>query len=451
MISLVQLVCVLLSLAAVGLATDSPVKRAVSGNQLECTRIFVESLVGNDEEACVIAALQITRALSESDIVSELDTISSPDFAEFCRPSCGRRVLTAWKTCGVSQNYEQQIDLVTSLCGTGKDMDCHENVTGLFEFIDEVVVCSNEPPEGVCSERCNDLINDALLQFSCCVNVPIDYRVANGENDLRSVVESTVDTCSERLKDPCTPLIVEPEFLSDVIDIEETLSPDQIVCINDLFNLRSGTISSQCRAAANTLTTQINSKSLLTSLTEDSSALAEFCTPSCGPQIVSTWMTCRAYDDIRGEADFLSRLCDIYQGQPCYAVFNTLQLSTDDSTYCGTRSDGTSCPVGCSTVYSDLVQDFGCCIDIFVDYLDASITQEPGQPTILERNQELFSSCNAQLPAQCTESALTQTVTTTQPPQSTTNPTSCPTSSGAGSAVATLAVVILAILCLGLF
>ena len=51
MISLAQLVCVLLSLAAVGLATDSPVKRAVSGNQLECTRIFVESLVGNDEEA----------------------------------------------------------------------------------------------------------------------------------------------------------------------------------------------------------------------------------------------------------------------------------------------------------------------------------------------------------------------------------------------------------------
>ena len=73
------------------------------------------------------------------------------------------------------------------------------------------------------------------------------------------------------------------------------------MCIDTAIQSRND-LTQQCKDAASTLTVQINSNSLLGSVSIDHSALSDFCKSSCGPEIINTWMSCGAYDDIKAEA-----------------------------------------------------------------------------------------------------------------------------------------------------
>jgi hypothetical protein len=357
-----------LSVAVATSAGDSSIeKRAVAQNQAQCVTLLTNHLTNNDV-SCSNVAAAITPILAEGDIVNALDELSDSVFAEFCRPSCGRRVLTAWETCSITQSYQREVNLVTSLCGDDRSMSCYENVQTLFGFIQSVEACQSDT-EGQCSEECRTLIDDSNGAFGCCVNIPIDFRTAGGETDLVSIVNSTFENCNERRRDACGGvIIIQPDFISELVDINQSLSFEHIVCIDMAIQSRID-LTQQCKDAASNLTVQINSKSLLDSVSIDHSALSEFCKSSCGPEIINTWMSCGAYDDIQAEARFLAGLCGLHQGEPCYARYDDLEQAIDDATYCGTRANGLTCPIGCMSEFQNLVEDFGCCFDVFLDYL----------------------------------------------------------------------------------
>ena len=163
-----------LSVAVATSAGDSSIeKRAVAQNQAQCVTLLTNHLT-NDDVSCSNVAAAITPILAEEDIVNALDRLSDSVFAEFCRPSCGRRVLTAWETCSITQSYQREVNLVTSLCGHSRSMSCYENVQTLFGFIQSVEACQSDT-EGQCSEQCRNLIDDSNGAFGCCVNIPIDF------------------------------------------------------------------------------------------------------------------------------------------------------------------------------------------------------------------------------------------------------------------------------------
>ena len=423
--------CVALSLAVVTLALNTPVKRGVPPNQEECTRTFTRRLI--DDDSCAIAAVTLTRALSELDIVSSLDSVTTADFTTYCLPTCGRHILTAWDACGVTQNHGLQIDLINSLCGHTDGFDCHSNVSRIFNFVDDVLTCNTElGPGNQCSSRCETLLENENDVIGCCVNVAINYRAANGEPGLPDMVDSTLDSCSESRRDECGAIIADNNFVSGLVDINQTLTADDILCIDAQLDIRGSNIDPTCHDAANSLIVHINSPSLIASLSADHSALSDFCTPSCGEEIRSAWTTCGAFRTLRAEVDFLSRLCDIHEGTPCYSVFNALEVVVENTAYCATRSDGSTCPIGCSNVFQNIVRDFGCCINVFIDYLDVVVVLEPNGPTVMQRNMLIYDICGAQVPPQCTETALNTTMST------------CPTSSSR-AIIPTLSVIITAL------
>ena len=398
-------------------AADSVIKRDVAQSQLQCVQLLTSHLTDNDA-TCGNVATAITPLLANPDILA-LDGLTGSVFAEFCRPSCGRHILTAWETCNVTQNYQRQVNLVTSVCAHTRGMDCYENLAELFEFIEFVETCPSDV-EGQCSEECRNRIDDSNDAFGCCVNIPIDFRTAGGETDLVSVVDSVFDNCNERRRDACDAVIIEePGFISGLVDINQALTSENIVCIDAAIQSRN--IAAECKAAASTLSVIINSNSLITSLSADNSVLSEFCKSSCGPQITNTWMSCGAYDAIKAEAEFLTGLCGIHQGQPCYVLYDALQVAIDDTTYCGTRTNGITCPTACLSVYENLLEGFGCCVNIYIDYLDGVIKRKEGDPTIRERNIEIFGLCNSEIPPACSESALESS-------SSMSDPTACPSS-----------------------
>ena len=300
-------------------------------------------------------------------------------------------------------------------------MNCYENVQTLFGFIQSVEACQSDT-EGQCSEECRTLIDDSNGAFGCCVNIPIDFRTAGGETDLVSIVNSTFENCNKRRRDACMFVItIQPE-LRELVDINHSLSFEHIVCIDTAIQSRND-LTQQCKDAASTLTVQINSNSLLGSVSIDHSALSDFCKSSCGPEIINTWMSCGAYDDIQAKARFLAGLCGLHQGEPCYAHYDDIEQAIDDTIYCATRAHGLTCPIGCMSDYQNLVEDLGCCFDVFIDYIDAVVEREEGKPTIKEINVDTFTLCESQFPSQCLESALTSATSSPEP-------TACPSSAG---------------------
>ena len=131
-------------------------------------------------------------------------------------------------------------------------------------------------------------LTDSSGAFWCCVNIPIDFRTAGGETDLVSIVNSTFENCNERRRDACWFVIIIQPALRELVDINQSLSFEHIVCIDTAIQSRID-LTQQYKDATSTLTVKINSKSLLDS---DHSALSEFCKSSCGPEIINTWMSC---------------------------------------------------------------------------------------------------------------------------------------------------------------
>ena len=401
-------------------------KRALLDGQAECTTLLVAHLTNNDM-ACINVANVFTGIIVAEDIVNELDAMISTDFAVFCRPSCGKHILTAWSTCNIIQNYEREVQLINGLCSRDHNVNCYDAITEIFAFIQEVEDC--QLPEDQCSQNCNNLVDDGEDQYGCCIYIPIDFRSAGGETGLLAVVESTFSKCGEDIiNDDCDGIQI--NFIDDVVEVNQALSPDQIVCITDALASDEALQENdpQCTAAANTLLVQINSESLTTSIGKEPAPLSVFCRSTCGPTVIDSLMSCGAYDDIRAEIDFIVGLCGINDGVPCYTQINALLIDAfDDLAYCR-ESDENNCPPTCRAVYQEVADELGCCHEVLIAYIDAVIPDVDADEEI----DSAFNGCDVERPSQCTTSALSATVQSQE----------CP--NGAGGYVPSLSLLVLA-------
>ena len=384
-------------------------KRDASDEQLSCFSLLLNHLT-NDDETCLNAGNAITAILGQN-LQESIRLLNGDRFGVFCRPTCGRNIITAWKTCNITTS--EKIETLIGVCGRDEGLNCYESLDQLFQFIEDVEDCAiqNTENDDECSEECRNIINDGENMYGCCVNVPVDFRTANGESDLSDLVTNTFLNCFDRRPDRCDSLLNQTLPFSRFEDMNPSLSPEQLLCIADTISENSE-LDDECKIASNNLLVQLNSESLLRSIFEDRSAITAFCNPSCGPVVMESWMSCNAYDDIKGEADLLVGLCGLHQGSTCYSIFDEITDFIDDSFYCGQRvGDNTEvCPVGCDGVYTNANEDFGCCGEVIIDYAVTLVGSVADEVT-----DDLFAVCGAERPGDCTDSALT--AMTEQPSQ----------------------------------
>ena len=81
------------------------------------------------------------------------------------------------------------------------------------------------------------------------------------------------------------------------------------------------------------------------------------------------------------------------QGVPCWAQYNEILFASDDTTNCGVRNNEIVCPITCSRVLQNVIDDYGCCFELLIDYLDAVFIRDPNDRTIDELTDALFSVC----------------------------------------------------------
>ena len=371
----------------------------------------------NNDRSCINVASAFVNRLPQENFVSEVQSLNDGIFAEFCRPSCGNNILTAWSTCNVTINYEREVELVTGLCSRDRSMECYEATEAIFNFIEDVKDCS---AEDVCSQECSDLIDDN--NYGCCVNAPIDYLTAAGETDLPNVVDATFEMCSDDRELECGRQGLITSHLHEIVDVNPSLSPEQIVCITNAL-ASDDDLQPACAAAANELILYFNSDSFTSSLSEAQSALSQFCSPSCGPRVSEIWNTCNAYEDIKAEADLVVALCGLNNGAPCYTQYRELVEDLDDGVYCGRRGDGIVCPTTCAAYYRTSAEEFGCCSSVFLDFLNDVLTFE--DTTLDELVDTLYDACEVERTDTCTTSALTSTSTAEPTAMETMEPPRC--------------------------
>lgn len=377
-------------------------KRDASDEQLSCFSLLLNHLT-NDDQTCLNAGNAITAILG-TNLQDSIRLVNMDRLAVFCRPTCGRNVITAWKSCNITNS--EKVDTLIGVCGRAKGLNCYESLDQIFEFIEDVEDCATQNTENAneCSQECQDIIDNGEDMYGCCVNVPVDFRNANGESDLSDLVTDTFMNCFNKRPDRCDDVLINQTLaFSRFEDMNPSLSPEQLLCIAGTISENSE-LADECKIASNSLLVQLNSESLLRSIFEDRSAITAFCNPSCGPVVKESWMSCNAYDDIKGEADLLVGLCGIHQGSTCYSRFDEVADFLDDSFYCGQTADDDTdvCPPGCDRVYTNANEDFGCCAEVLIDYavtLVGSVAEEV--------YDDLYTACNAERPSDCTSSALT--------------------------------------------
>ena len=427
-----------------GLESKFVTKRAVSDNQEECFSIILNQLTNNDL-SCSNVGNSITGLLGTNN-AENIQTLGDSTFTVFCRPTCGRSILTAWQSCNITSSFEEEVQALIGVCGRAEDMSCFQFFDRTFNLIEDIENCAVEIGSGnQCSVDCRNLINSGERMYECCLNVPVDIRIAIGQSELNGVVDTTFSNCFQERPDRCKEDILINQTLSinELVGKTPSLSAEQIVCIATTLSANEQLQENdpECSAAASHLLVQINSDDLIKSISVDQSAISVFCRPTCGPVVIENWMGCNAYDNIKPEADFLIGLCGLHQGSTCYSKYRGLLDYLDDSFHCGQMADSVVCPTGCSTIYRNGVEDFGCCSDVFIDYLDAVI-----EVSIQEVTNTFFNICGVQVPDQCTTTALTSADSTTTAPTRDMEPSQC-TSTNAATIYVPTSGLILAAMC----
>ena len=175
------------------------------------------------------------------------------------------------------------------------------------------------------------------------------------------------------------------------------LSSDQITCIADNVVTRlDGPSNAACRSVASQLGQLYNSDDEVQSISGGLNNFQVFCLPECGQVLIDIWQDCNAFDDIEDAANLLIGMCASDVGATCYSNFNELFQYVDDGEDCydNLMSTGT-CSSDCSTTLSDGVQQYGCCVNVPIDFED-----------VREEANSLLSACGVNLPAPCTNSPL---------------------------------------------
>lgn len=175
------------------------------------------------------------------------------------------------------------------------------------------------------------------------------------------------------------------------------LSSDQITCIVDNVATRlDGPSNTTCRSVASQLGQLYNSIDVAQSISGGLNNFPEFCRVACGQVLIDIWQDCNAFDDIEDVANLLIGMCASDMGVTCYSNFDELFQYVDDGENCYNNLINTGiCSSDCSTTLADGVQQYGCCVNVPIDFQD-----------VREEASSLLSACDVNLPARCTNSPL---------------------------------------------
>ena len=145
-----------------------------------------------------------------------------------------------------------------------------------------------------------------------------------------------------------------------------------------------------------------------------------FCQKSCGQTFFEVWKSCSSFDELRNVADLLTSLCSTSNGRPCYMDYNQLISATDDTYDCYDEAPVQfgNCAVDCRTTLLLDVKTYGCCLNVFYNYIDAV---EPDNG-INEEVDRIFNECRVRRPAVCSTAPNMPFSTTASPSTVSSNP-----------------------------
>ena len=373
-------------------------KRLVSNNQQQCLSRLVRQLTNNDL-SCVSTATAITSLLGQDNTEDFLALEDS--LLEFCRPSCGRRIIAAWDACDITSNNRNEIDLFVSVCSSNRESLCFPDFDEIFGVIEDILECGLQ---GSGSPECPGLLDEAEDDYDCCISVAADFlAVINGNPDIRDRIEDTYMQFSLNSPDEdCGDILINETSPSvGITDSDATLSPNQIVSIIDNLSDNED-LDSECTIAVSYLLTVINSDDIILSLARDPAALAAFCSPTCGPAVIQSL---RSFSAIQSKLDFLVGLCSIEEGTACHLKYNDIRNYLDDIVYCiDFDIDTALCPAGCLTSYRNGADELGCCTEVLIEYADAVVDEVQVDDII----NLVYGACGLERPSECSSTALEQ-------------------------------------------
>ena len=185
------------------------------------------------------------------------------------------------------------------------------------------------------------------------------------------------------------------------IDKRVSVTSDQIACISSfLTDELDDPSDGDCLNVATQLGSLYGSTDVVQSISTGIASFPEFCRPGCGQVLLNAWDSCNAYKDIEDVANLLIGMCASDRGSTCYSNYNELFTYLYDGKTCY-RSLAASgvCLIDCSSEIRDGAQSYGCCVNVPIDYEDAS-------EDIDNEVNTLFSECGVTRPTRCANSPL---------------------------------------------
>ena len=109
------------------------------------------------------------------------------------------------------------------------------------------------------------------------------------------------------------------------------------------------------------------------------------------------------------EANLLIGMCASNGGSTCYSTFNELFSLLDSGIDCyEDLSSSGVCSSQCSAGARDGVQNYGCCVNVVIDYENDifNYNEDTSEDAIDGEFDSLFFECGISRPARCTNSPL---------------------------------------------
>ena len=183
----------------------------------------------------------------------------------------------------------------------------------------------------------------------------------------------------------------------DIIHKRQTNSDE---CVDD--ELESADVNSACR-----LTAQEEEQLDFDELSQSSFDIIfrEFCKPECGNAVLAAYIDCDAVEDEL--IDLFVGLCGTNQnGEQCYQrLESTLNFVLDTELSCFVNSTASG-ECDCKSELSQAVEEQGCCLDVYHDFITDLLDSE-GFRYI---PRELYDNCDVNLPGGCNNSPISSSV-----------------------------------------
>lgn len=180
---------------------------------------------------------------------------------------------------------------------------------------------------------------------------------------------------------------------------KQDITDDQVQCIIRTLTPQLDD-NATCANVADQLGSLYFSPDVVQSLSTQLSLFPELCRPSCGQVLIDAWQACNAYNEIEDVANLLIAMCASNGNVACYSNFIQLFQYVYDGVDCYNFEivDGT-CSTGCSSRIAEGIERYGCCVNAAIDYIEAI-------DDVKDEVAQLFSTCDVNRPARCTNSPL---------------------------------------------